>query len=182
VEFVDVDENVLGDFNIDDMVRHIGIFTKYLALHVEYHANLDSVLISGGSAGGQLTIASGLALSSGKYSDILDSRLKIKGIIPFYPANGLSQALGIGGANELTNPSALVDANSPPCLIYQGTHDGLVDPEIASDFRDTYVKAGNTKCALLSMPFGSHGSDYYYSGYYNQVFMYYMERFMYQFR
>ena len=31
---------------------------------------------------------------------------------------------------------------------------------------------------LLTMPYAGHGSDLYFSGYYNQVFLYYMERFM----
>ena len=48
--------NVLGDFNIDDMVRQIGEFTKYLEFNADkYNANLDSVFISGGSAGGHLS-------------------------------------------------------------------------------------------------------------------------------
>lgn len=51
IEMVEVPENIIGNFTIDDMVRHIGIFTSYLAdHHEEYHANLSSVFISGGSA------------------------------------------------------------------------------------------------------------------------------------
>jgi hypothetical protein len=29
------------------------------------------------------------------------------------------------------------------------------------------------------MPFGGHASDFYFTGYYNQIFLYYMERFIY---
>ena len=47
-----------GDFTINDMVRHIGIFMKYLTdNHEEFNANIDSVFISGVSAGGNLAMA-----------------------------------------------------------------------------------------------------------------------------
>ncbi|MDF2520499.1 MAG: hypothetical protein K0R84_1127, partial [Clostridia bacterium] len=170
-------------FTMDDMVRHIGIFTTYLANHQdEYNVDLDSVFISGGSAGGHLTLAAGLGLHSGKYSDILDPRLKVKGLIPFYPANGLSRNLKIDGSGALINATALVEKDSPPCLIYQGSHDGLVPPLVALSFKDEYIDKGNERCAVLNMLFGSHSSDLYFAGYYNQVFLYYMERFMYKYR
>ncbi|MDF2541522.1 MAG: hypothetical protein K0S47_1240 [Herbinix sp.] len=183
IDFVPVDTTRQGSFTIDDMVRHIGLFTDYLVDHQkEYHANLDSVFLSGGSAGGHLSLASGLAFGSGKYSDILNPRVTVKGLIPFYPSNGMSRILGIEGRNEFVDPSLLVTKDSPPCLIYQGSHDGVVDPLISKEFRDEYLTNGNSACALISMPFGGHGSDLYFAGYYNQVFLYYMERFMYQYR
>lgn len=178
-----VEATRVGNFSIDDMVRHIGIFTKYLADHKdEYGANLDSVFISGGSAGGQLISAVGLGLASGEYRDMLDNRLKIKGLIPFYPANDLPKNVGLSGRAELVNPAALVSKSSPPSLIFQGDHDGMVDPIIADRFRAAYLKNGNDGCAVLRMPYGGHASDFYFSGHYNQVFLYYMERFMYQYR
>lgn len=183
IDFVPVDETRVGNFSVDDMVRHIGIFTTYLANHSEeYNANINSVFISGGSAGGHLTLAAGLGMASGKYEDLFDSRITVKGLIPFYPANGLSSYVGINGKNEFVDPIYLVDLNSPPCLIYQGSHDGLVDPSIAKRFRNGYINKGNSKCAIITPPFGGHASDIYFSGYYNQVFLYYMERFMYQYK
>jgi acetyl esterase/lipase len=175
--------SVKGNFDIDDMVRHIGIFTAYLADHAgEYGADLNSVFISGASAGGQLAIATALGITGGKYTDILDSRLHIRGLIPFYPANNLSPSLGIGGTPDLVDPVALVGEDSPPCLIYHGTHDGIVDPKYASILRKAYEDRSSAPCALLWMNFAGHGSDFYTPGYYNQVFMYYMERFMYRYR
>ncbi|MDR1802743.1 MAG: alpha/beta hydrolase [Treponema sp.] len=175
--------SVKGNFDIDDMVRHIGIFTAYLADHAgEYGADLNSVFISGASAGGQLAIASALGITGGKYTDLLDSRLRVRGLIPFYPANSLSPSLGIGGTPDLVDPAALVGEDSPPCLIYHGTHDGIVNPKYASIFQKAYEDRSSAPCALLWMNFASHGSDFYTPGYYNQIFMYYMERFMYQYR
>ncbi len=176
-------ESIKGDFSVDDMVRHIGIFTVYLADHAdEYGADTGSVFISGASAGGQLAVASALGITGGKYTDILDSRLNIKGLIPYYPANGLADNTGLRGIPDLIDPTALIDNNSPPCLIYHGTHDGIVPPAIADALQEAYVNKSDSPCALLWMNFAGHGSDFFTPGYYNQVFNYFMERFMTKYR
>ncbi len=78
---------VRGVYSADDMMQQIGIFTKYLAAHAsEYGANLDSVFISGGSAGGQLTGAVALGITSKKYPDwFAGKEVHVRGMIPFYP-------------------------------------------------------------------------------------------------
>jgi len=178
-----VHRNVMGNFGIDDMIRHIGIFTTFLADNAGvYGADLDSVFFTGASAGGQLSTAAALGIVSGMYTNLLDSRLHVRGIIPFYPANGLSVNMGIGGTPDLVDPVALVNDSSPPCLIFHGTHDGIVPPEIAIILQNTYNEKSPSPSALIWMNFASHGSDIYTSGYYNQIFLYYMERFMQQYR
>ncbi len=173
--------NVMGNFSIDDMMRQIGVFCQHLAdHHIEYGANLSSTFISGGSAGGQLTCAVALAISNGSFTSYFGSALTIKGFVPFYPANGLAGSVDQGRSiPEFLDPTLLVDSTSPPCLIYQGTQDGLVAPEIAQKFKDAYTAADNPACAVIWMPMAGHGSDLYFSGYYNTFFLYYMERFLY---
>lgn len=80
---------------------------------------------------------------------------------------------------SLKNPEKLIESDSPPCLIFQGTHDIINYFSIAEDIRKTYIDNANENCAILWMPFGGHASDFYFTGYYNQIFLYYMERFMY---
>lgn len=173
-------DRVKGAFTVDDMVRHIGIFLGYLAEHAEeYQANLDNVFITGGSAGGHLTAATGLGIASGQFTEVFGSTVKVKGIIPFYPANGIPQSGGITGVAEMLNPELLVDRQSPPALIFQGTHDSLVPRTVSQHFKEKYLHAENPHCALLEMPLAGHASDLNFGGYYNQVFLYYMERFMY---
>ncbi|MEB1806027.1 MAG: alpha/beta hydrolase [Bacillaceae bacterium] len=179
-KFLKVPDNIVGSFSTDDMVRHIGIFTDYLADHYkEFDANLDSVFVSGNSSGGHLANAVGLV--NHRY-DYLNPKLKIKGVIPVYPANGLASVVGIGGSEDIMDPSLLVAKDSPPVLICQGTHDGIVDQTIAIQFDKTYKKRGNAKSALILLPYAGHASNSYYSGNFNQLFIYYMERFMYQFK
>ncbi|MFJ1626426.1 alpha/beta hydrolase [Marinilactibacillus psychrotolerans] len=183
VKFSTVPDEVSGNFSIDDMVRHLGIFTTYLAdHHEEYAANIDSVFISGGSAGGHLANAVALGLSSGEYTKLLDERLTVNGIIPIYPANGLAGYQDITGEEELVDPALLVEKDSPPALVYQGQHDTIVDPLVAENFKDAYTENDNSEIAIIRMPYGEHASDLYFPGFYSQTFIYYMERFMYQYR
>jgi len=86
--------------------------------------------------------------------------------------------MGIGGTPDLVDPVALVGEDSPPCLIFHGTHDGIVAPRHASILQRAYKDRSSAPSALLWMNFASHGSDIYTPGYYNQIFLYYMERFM----
>ncbi|WP_368644684.1 alpha/beta hydrolase [Alkalibacterium putridalgicola] len=176
-------DDVTGDFSVKDMVRHLGLFTTYLADHHErYDADIDSVFVSGGSAGGHLANALALGASSGQYTELIDTRITVKGIIPFYPANDLASFPGVGDAEELIDPALLVEEDSPPALVYQGTLDTLVEPQVTIAFKEAYVEANNSDIAIIWLPYGSHASDLYFTGVYNQTFLYYMERFMYQFR
>ncbi len=175
----DSGSNLKGNFTIDDQVKHIGLFTKYLADHVtEYGANLDSVFLSGGSAGGQLISAVGLAMTEGYRSDMFDDSLIIKGIIPYYPAIKLADGIFDGDINFI-DPTRLISNKSPPCLIFHGENDGIVNKEFSEDLIDAYVANNNTQCMLYLMPFGGHNAVMNFSGIYNQIFTYFMERFLY---
>lgn len=170
---------LVGNYSIDDMISCIGTFCLYLTLHqAEYGADLGSVFVSGGSAGGHLTTAVALAIASGNYSPIFGTGLTVRGYIPFYPALHGSGFID-GGTSEFHEPISLVAADSPPCLVYHGLQDGLVSPQASQDLKDRYEELGNDGCQVIFFPFAGHGSDIAFYGYYNQFFIYYMERFMY---
>lgn len=172
-------DHVMGSFTADDMVRHLGIFTHYLEEHAaDFGANLDSVFISGGSAGGHLSTALALGSSSGYYPELFSPALTISGFIPFYPGNDCDLLHEIGGSSEWMDVRTLVRTDSPPCLIFQGSHDTLVPPEVSYSFQDRYEDVGAGKCAVLLMPLAGHAADLSFTGYYNSTFLYYMERFM----
>ena len=54
----------------------------------------------------------------------------------------------------------------------------LVDPQTAQNLKSQYTVMGNRACMVISLPFAGHGSDIAFYGYYNQFFLYYMERFL----
>ena len=178
-------DHKVGEFDIDDQIRHIGLFTQYIAKDsnkysaAELDGNLSSVIVHGMSAGGQLSSATALAISSGNYLNYFSPDITIKGYVPYFPGNGMPDTIQMGGDTKLINPDMLVDETSPPCLIFHGTSDGLAGPEISTEFKKAYVDNGNDKCAILWAPLAGHASEIYFSGHYNMVFTYYMERFMY---
>ena len=173
-------DSVTGPFTLDDMIRHLGLFSHFLVQNAdEYGASPDSVFISGGSAGGHLATAMALAIAGGEHSQLFNPQVNVKGYIPFYPANRATKILEqIGGSAEWVDVEKLVRRDSPPCLIFQGTKDGMVPKETALLFKKRYLDAGNKYCKIIYMPLAAHAADYLFTGYYNQAFLYYMERFM----
>jgi len=172
------DNPVKGNFTIEDLVRHVGLFANYLSVHKdEYDVDLNKVFISGGSAGGHLATAYALARTNPEYkNDFLDD-FNIKGVIALYPANGLADDVGLEGIEAYNSPSMMIKDDQPPFLIYHGTHDGFVSINNTKRFVEKYKSAGN-KIAALYFPYSGHANDIYFEGYYNQIFLYYMERFM----
>jgi len=167
-----------GNFTIEDLVRHIGLFANYISVNKEdYNIDLDNVFISGGSAGGHLATAYSLAKNNSEYkNDFLDD-FKIRGVIPFYPANALADDVGLEGIEAYNSPSLMIEENQPPFLIYQGTHDGYVLVENTKNFVEKYKEKDN-KVVALYFPYSGHANDVYFEGYYNQIFLHYMENFI----
>ena len=179
-------EYVKGDFDLNDIIRHIGNFTQYISNPSNKYsaddldANLDCVFVTGGSAGGHLTAATALGISSKQYPKIFGENITIKGMIPLYPGRP-----NFEGDDEFIAPEEyLVDKDSPPCLIYQGTHDfgreGEQTKRYSKEYKKAYEDAGKDECCIIWLSFSGHGADAWHrTGHYNQVFTYYMERFMY---
>lgn len=176
--YIPTPDYVLGDFDIEDQIRHIGIFTKRMIgeYAAQYGGDLNSVFITGNSAGGHLACTTALAIDSKNYDSIFGSGITIKGMLPIYPANGHS---GLDGRDEFQNPeNYFITSNTFPCFIFQGMLD-LGCSKVSQDIKDKYTEAGNDRCAILWLPFAGHATDLYYSGHFNLVYMYYLERFLY---
>lgn len=177
---------VVGNYTFDDMVRHIGIFTKYLGIHAdEYGANLDSVFFSGGSAGGFLAGAAGFAISSGNYTDLFGDSITVAGLVLLYPAFIADEIESIASRSddEFLDPELFINELSPPSLIYQGLLDGLVEPHVSASIKTTYENFDNSSdCGVIYFPFAAHMSDMYFTDQFSQIFLYYTERFMYLYK
>lgn len=183
-------ENVIGNYTFIDMVNQIGIFTKLLEKNyaAEYNANLESVYIMGNSAGGHLTCVTGFGYNEDYFNGTFSENIIIKGIIPLYPPSSVSWA----GASRLLpgspetdpelfdaySPTAIIDANDPPILIYQGMSDKLVDFSNSIEIKNACDNVGVTCCNLL-FPLAGHASDIFFSTNFGQVWLYYLERFLY---
>ena len=184
--FIPTPDYVKGNFTLHDMIYQIGNFTKLLETTYAstYNANLNSVFIMGGSAGGQLTGVIGLGYNDPYFAGNFSNALKIKGIVPIYPPDFAPSFLLPG--DELSNPLAfekftpsnLADASDPPSLIFQGLRDDLVSLDNALKIKNSLNSKG-VNCILLTFPFAAHASDLIVGNSYSQVWLYYLERFLY---
>ena len=182
----DTPEYVYGDFTIEDQVRHIGIFTKKLASEYAstYKANLDSVYFMGRSAGAHLAGVCGLGYNDKYHSGTFSSLITVKGIIPLYcpPAAPDSLLEETREQNEARFNayalSKLADKNDPPLILFQGSSDGQVKIEWVVEM-EIEIEAAGASCCLLIFPFAGHANDFVLDTNIGQVWMYYLERFLY---
>jgi len=138
----------------------------------------------GGSAGGQLTGVIGLGYNDPYFAGNFSNAITIKGIVPIYPPDFAPSYLLPG--DELSNPLAfekftpsnLADASDPPTLIFQGLKDDLVTLDNAIRIKNSLTSEG-VDCLLLTFPFAAHASDLIVGNSYSQVWVYYLERFLY---
>ena len=179
-------DNVKGNFTLHDMVYQIGNFTKLLETTYAdtYNANLNSVFIMGLSAGGHLTGVIGLGYNDPYFAGNFSNALNIKGIVPIYPPDFAPSYLLPGDpisnplAFEKFTPSNLADSNDPPAIIFQGLRDDLVTLDNAERIKSSLNNEG-VDCTLLTFPFAAHASDLIVGNTYSQVWLYYLERFLY---
>jgi len=186
------DEDVVGEWTIEDQVNDIANFTRYLYLNNDYDANLENVYFMGGSAGGHLAALACLGYNEGFWS--FSKYLNITGGAFFYPANDAEYFFyeleffyenGFIPGDETPKenpdlykrytPSELVDSDDPPCIIFHGTSDQLIPYENGKTIQDEMLKK-DLISILVKGYFGSHGhtegADYL------NVALYYLERFL----
>jgi hypothetical protein len=176
--FAPTPEYVKGFFTIENQVKHIGEFIKKLnSTQFSFlNLNLHSVFLMGGSAGGHLALTTALLVESGEYNDWFGTHIDIKGIIPLYP--GDPSLLYAGGNLRLKTPEYFyINESTPPCLIFQGTKDFCSLK--AENIQQSYELSLNHGCCIISFPFQGHANDLYYSNHFNQILIFYLERFLY---
>jgi acetyl esterase/lipase len=182
----DTPEYVMGNFTIEDQVRHIGIFTNRCESEfaATYGANLDSVYFMGRSAGAHLAGVAGLGYNYDFHNTTFSPNMVIKGIIPLYPPSAAPEFLL--KENRSVNPDLynaydlvhLADSQDPPAIIFQGTSDGQVWIERVIAL-EADLEAKNVDTCLLKFPFAGHANDFVRSTNIGQVWLYYLERFLY---
>jgi acetyl esterase/lipase len=187
------DKSFVGDYNIEHMMRDIANFTQFLAANekeeVVHGADLDNVFLIGQSAGAHIAAVTGFGYNDDEWG--LDQRLKIKGIVLFYPPNDARQFFygnvlydaGISKYKtptedpdfyDLYTPSKLIDKDDPACLIFQGTSDTYVPYINAQQIKKACEKE-DVDVILVTTYFLGHAHDI--SVLVKTMALYYMERF-----
>ncbi|MEX2716091.1 MAG: alpha/beta hydrolase family protein [Candidatus Sigynarchaeota archaeon] len=177
-----------GTFTIKDMIVEIATLTRFLEAHAnEYHVDLSRTYFLGRSSGSTLALVAGLAYDAPYFAGNFSSLLDCRGIIAFYAPTNISHLMGPAGGEELFgvpaaefwhfNPIELVSPSSPPVLCFHGTADGVVPIAQAEAFQARMVAIG-APCILGTFNGAGHMFDIFYNNFYNQVCIYYMERFL----
>jgi acetyl esterase/lipase len=188
--------NLYGNYTIRDMVIDVGEFIRHFANLTEnarHGGRLDSVIISGVSAGGYLAACAAYGYHhpwfAGNFSDALNVRAVMLYNPPndanffFYEGHPMYYPLLIPGTPEQLpdwyyhlTPSNLVNASSPPTILFHGTIDKMVPPENSQQLYEALRNAGRD-AILVKGPYGGHGFDF--GPLFAPITMYYLERFLY---
>ncbi|TFF96630.1 MAG: hypothetical protein EU544_00230 [Promethearchaeota archaeon] len=187
------DEDLVGDWTIDDLISDIANFTRFLHLNNEFGANLKNVYFMGGSAGGYLAGMASFCFNEGYWN--FSPWLNITGSILFFPPNdaehffydlGIFYEKGFIPGDKTPKedpdlykkltPSESVDKDDPPCLIFHGTSDSLVPYENSETIHKEMVDH-EVPCILVKGYFGAHGHTE--AAQHLSIARYYMERFLY---
>ena len=125
-----------------------------------FHIIKDSIIASGGSAGGQLAAAAALIDGYNESTDDLSVSAKPNALVLFNPVidNGPG-GYGferIGYEYKNFSPLHNIDKGAPPTIIFLGTNDKLVSVETAQYYKKVMEKTGS-RCDLILYPGAEHG-------------------------
>jgi acetyl esterase len=145
-----------------DCVKDARSAMRYLKVHAEEMGiDAEKIVVSGGSAGGHLALATALFEEVNDPADDRQVSPRPAALAPLFPVIDTSAETGYGNAllgerwKEL-DPNSHVKAGLPPCLIFHGTGDTVTPFAGAEKFVKASAAAGN-RCELVVNEGGAHG-------------------------
>ncbi|MGD0854041.1 MAG: DUF3293 domain-containing protein [Acidimicrobiales bacterium] len=168
---------------IQDVTRALGWVKENVA---SYGGDAERVVISGGSAGGQLAALAALSARDPTWrpedmTDVTD--WSVRGAMPFYGVlemigdethwRGLGRGLrvllerrivqvpyeGNESVYRALSPLDRISADAPPFFVVQGRNDTLVDVQVARDFVDRFRDVATAPIYYVELPFTQHAFD-----------------------
>jgi acetyl esterase len=151
-----------SDVTVFDCVKDGRSAVRYVRSHAaELGIDPNKIVVSGGSAGGQIAACTALCQGIDDKSDETSISCMPDALVLYFPAlelHGLPQSdANPGNADwKEISPLQLVRPGMPPTIIFQGTADKLAPFKVAQEFQDAMLKADN-RCELVVAPGAEHG-------------------------
>jgi len=169
--------------HIVDVKRAIG----WIREHADaYGADPDFICVTGGSAGGHLAALAALTPNDPAFQPGFESTdTRVAAAVPFYGVYDFLDRSGLRGAQSMQpflaknmfqcqpdenpelwsamSPVERVDAEAPPFLVIQGSHDSLVWAEEAREFTSALREKSQNPVHYLEFPGGQHAFDTFHS-------------------
>jgi arylsulfatase A len=169
-----------GELTPADTLRDARLAYRWIVEHGhEHHIDVDKLVVSGGSAGGHLSLAlATIALDDDPVIEHLPS-----GFVLFNPvidlvdgwSNGRKKCEAAGIDPRSFSPAHHVRGGLPPVLVLSGSEDTLITPQLIREFEQRMKAAGNHS-RFVEYPGAGHGF-FNYGREQNQYFQWTMWQF-----
>ena len=149
---------------------------------VSYGVDVNRIGVTGGSAGGHLSLMLGLDSDTGKNDErdaVMQVDNSVAAVVAYFPPVAFreEESLSVGIVNNVAeeellsrfpaldydpelvptvSPILFVDANDPPTLLIHGDEDPLVDVTHSYAIKEKFEKEG-VESELIVIPGGKHG-------------------------
>jgi len=157
-------------YHVPDAYSDVSRAIRHIKRHAEeYNVDANRIGVTGGSAGGHLSLMLGLDSSEGKTSErdpILRFDNHIAAVVAYFPPVDLRRLTGPNDRFPALNfdqekaaaisPILHADAGDPPTLLIHGDADDLVDISNSEIMRAEFQKQG-VKTDFITIPGAGHG-------------------------
>ncbi len=150
-----------GELTPADSLRDARCAYRWIVAHgAEHHIDVNNLIISGGSAGGHLS----LALCTLPLEDDPVIEHLPQAMVLFNPVidlvdgweGGRQKCIAAGIDPKSFSPAHHVRPGLPPILIMSGSDDKLIPPQLLTQFQRSMTSAGND-CKITIYPRAGHG-------------------------
>jgi acetyl esterase/lipase len=157
-------------FKVPDAVADVRLAIRHIRLNAKAHGiDPDRIGVTGGSAGGHLSLMLGTAADAGEAASedpVLRASDRVQAVVALYPPIDLRRSTGPNRRfpalefpveqAEAISPIVFVSADDPPTLLIHGDADELVPLTTSTTILDAF-RAAHVESELIVIEGGDHG-------------------------